>query len=343
MLLKTGLPWLRYKVEDIEDEKVVKKKMTKTVKVVHDIKKMLSTLYVSESVVSGVNRDDINKPQVLTREEQLSLHGTYFNHFVPRYRFAWFKKLKKSMHKFLEQLARILQMIEDDVIDEQADMFTDYINSLWRLREKVAALPYTDFTKFKGDLHCLDGFVMEGKTAWCKANVCDGAVFKQERSDVYRTKFQDTYLLEKDKLIGILQFVNFYETLINGYDMWLKNNQQGPVKMLIDRGPFSVAVFNSCGEFPLAFAGLLSLFGVFQFKLTSFYSILPREIPFPLKPGREFEEIKYKDTDNFNKCAKKYYNDYFCYLNLYGAHNSIYENNIENYSKFVEFLTKILI
>lgn len=90
--------------------------------------------------------------------------------------------------------------------------------------------------------------------------------------------------------------------------------QSKATKLVMDRGPISVSIFNGlCLTLP-AWGTILKMFGVKQFTLTNCFCLPRTSLEFPLSDDRKFESDAYVDQDVFNEFATKYYHDYLSWM-----------------------------
>lgn len=217
------------------------------------------------------------------------------------------KKLRKSMVKFIMQMCQFLDQLttEEGPITKLSTFYTE---ALEELEDSVTCKPIF-----------LDGFIMEGKTAYCEKTKGD-AEFFEEHSAAWRETIEiaeeKTSLLKSaNRLIGAFQFINFYLALFK--------KREKVCDVIIDRGPISVGVFNDCPEAICAFMAMLGYGGCSRFTLHNFYGLPSRAYIWPLRPGREFEEGFYESAAGINKFGFDYYKHYYYLGELFNLARAI--------------------
>jgi hypothetical protein len=270
-------------------------------------------------VLTDNNSSDVQLQRAKIYTIHVDIQTAYFLHnkFV-------FKKWRNTFTKFLQQFLTFMFALED-VMDKRDENFRFFDAVMEQFNELSVS---ENFSSDPNDVrdHCakltlLDGFVMEGKSAWMQDNMITKALKREATIDIYVAENSEvwrvpivfknseikTCLLKHDKFLIMFNYVNLVSGLFTS---------SGKASVTIDMSPFSSAIFNQSNlavEFSLATMKILG-YNSFIFKMfhQSNYLQLDR-----FKETRAYEQALYGTIANLDQEAKDYYERFFKLLAVY--------------------------
>ena len=233
--------------------------------------------------------------------------------FFRKFMASWLKHLS-FMEDFMYGLENFGSFSFDDV--------SHYIGYLkknialiksWATSKQPIKFPVLDMTFY-------DGFIMEGKTLDNMTNVDTNTVVYDEWSKIWRQRF-DFNGTEKCLLDFPNQILVFYIT--NYVTNVIEMIANPTAKHVVDRSPFSAAVFNSWPSAVSFSSAFLSLVGQKDYKL-KLYKKPQFEFDFPLHEIRRFESLAHGDSKKLTASSVKFYKEFGSLIEKFGGPQTVY-------------------
>ena len=255
-------------------------------------------------------------PQTEIVKTRLKYNDSLDNLVKPADYVQWHKKFSKSFQKLLRQYQAFLDTIKPQVcaggsVKDRKEFLTHQVRMkhLLAMFEKGKAFeaPLKPLEPSKKKmLVCLDGFIMEGKTAHlesysdkdCSISLCE------ERSAWWRLPIQldskTVCLLDYSCFIMVPSIFEF----MYGLGQFITSKH---TTLYMDRTLMSASIFNGCVLMPVFQTLLLKVYNFEDVRCHFFRKLDYDAMPFPLYEHRKWEQEYYKNADKLKDCSRQFY------------------------------------